>query len=135
MLLRCVQTGEEFNFTCILSQILNNHLQRVYEIIRLDGKVCYKRRLLKKPMSRVTTYIEECRLATRECIQILNEKPYLEKDFNKNIYCPFHEQRITSKTPSAKLYVNTNTFKCFSKRCNRYTNSISLLRFLKQVAE
>ena len=78
-------------------------------------------------------YLDRSRTATEECVRLLQAEPYLERHVvEKNIYCPYHEDRRTSSTPSGKLYVKTHTFRCFSTRCKRRSNSLQLLRYLKQ---
>lgn len=132
MLLRCLETGEEIHFTSILRQLQENTLQKTYEIIWLEGKVKYKisARMYKLSQVSMGDYIEQCEKATRACIKILEAEPYKVLNFNQNIFCPYHENKNTSKTPSARLYVQTNTIHCYSKRCNKNKNSISLLKYL-----
>lgn len=136
MILKCIESGEEIHFSYISRQLQENTLQKTYEIVSFEGKVRYKMSAGMRKSSHVSVgnYIEQCKKATRACIKILEAQPYNALDFNRNMFCPYHENKRTSKTPSARLYVKTNTIHCFSKRCNKTTNSISLLRYLNSLS-
>ena len=58
---------------------------------------------------------------TKECISILvdvfgiNEN-YLTKE-QGNIFCPFHENKHSSSSPSARFRVSKNIYNCYSSQC------------------
>ena len=62
--------------------------------------------------------------STEMCISLMrNMNVYKE---GSNIYCPFHENKNKSQSPSAIFYVDKNTYICYSTNCplrNSYTNS------------
>lgn len=130
MRLRCVKTGEE----TYLSYILSDKLHKTFEIIEIKGRVCVKIRSFKnakkKSQLSIANYHRELEKATRQCKTILLLAPYEEKDTDGNIFCPFHENKNYSKTPSARLYTCTNSFVCFSTKCKKKCTSLYLLQFL-----
>ena len=83
--------------------------------------------------------------ATEECVKILKSKypsycmDALKKNLfyqNCNIYCPFHENPESSKTPSARFYVSNHNFVCFSSNCSiNNLNSIQFLDLLNPTAK
>ena len=92
----------------------------------------------------IDDFLNNLRICTEKCIEILvNNFNINENDIynEKNIFCPFHEHKSTSKSPSAKFIVKKNYFICFSSNCttrkaNNKTgysclNSIVLLNTLK----
>lgn len=134
MLIRCLDTGAEYPISHILQQLRNsNTLSGNYEIIKIQGKVSIQLNKLKLSSGNasMTDYLQNCHKATKECMIIMENDPYGETNFNTNIFCPYHEIRGKSKTPSAKLYVDSNTFKCFSSSCKKKCNSVVLLKYLK----
>jgi len=53
----------------------------------------------------------------------------LKPDRNNMLHCPFHDD----KTPSLQIYPNTNTFCCFSSKCNAGTGDvIELIRLMEK---
>ena len=74
----------------------------------------------KKIRGSFDNYIQKLRDSTEQCIDILiNTYGENENSIRKgsNIYCPLHERKETSKTPSAKFNVKNNTYICFSTNC------------------
>lgn len=131
MLLLCVETGEKTYLNHILPELMTNTLKLTYEILQMNGRVCLKKKGNKKrPISSVANYYVNLEKATQQCKDILRSAPYEETDLDKNIFCPYHENRRFSKTPSARLYMGNNSFVCFSTRCKKKCTSIQLLRFL-----
>ena len=142
MILRCLKTGKEIPLCYIITQIQNvqhNSLDedKIYEIVSFDGRVTTKIRKRKRrgkippPESpTVADYLRDCNRATQECLAILKSPPYNETNFNNNIFCPFHEIRGVSKTPSAKLFIDNHTLQCFSTRCKKRCKSTVLLQHL-----
>lgn len=55
----------------------------------------------------------------RKCLDILISHCYSIEDIKngRNIYCPIHENAKTSKTPSAKLNIESGYLTCFSSNC------------------
>jgi DNA primase len=49
-----------------------------------------------------------------------------EQNKNKHINCPFHED----KTPSMKVYEDTNTVYCFSGKCQTHGSSLDAIEFV-----
>jgi DNA primase len=47
---------------------------------------------------------------------------------NQHINCPFHED----KTPSMKVYGETNTVYCFSGNCSTHGSSLDVIEFVMQ---
>ena len=45
---------------------------------------------------------------------------------NHHINCPFHED----KTPSMKVYAETNTVYCFSGNCGTHGSSLDVIEFV-----
>ena len=113
---------------------------KIYEIVSFDGRVTTKIRKRKRrgkipPESpTVADYLRDCNRATQECLAILKSPPYNETNFNNNIFCPFHEIRGVSKTPSAKLFIDNHTLQCFSTRCKKRCKSTVLLQHLLSLA-
>ena len=138
MILRCLKTGDEIPLCYVISLIQNPHAlneNRIYEIISFNGRVTSKNRGRRVKGSgpaipTVAEYLQECDKATQECLAILKSPPYYETNFNNNIFCPFHETRGISKTPSAKLFIDSHTLQCFSTRCRKRCNSTVLLQYL-----
>ena len=60
-------------------------------------------------------------IATKECISILvdvygiNEKYITEE--RGNIFCPFHENKHSSNSPSARFRVSKHSYSCYSSQC------------------
>ncbi|WP_052600286.1 toprim domain-containing protein [Aureispira sp. CCB-QB1] len=50
----------------------------------------------------------------------------IEPNKNKHINCPFHED----KTPSMKVYAETNTVYCFSGNCATHGSSLDVIEFV-----
>ncbi|WMX17584.1 toprim domain-containing protein [Aureispira sp. CCB-E] len=53
----------------------------------------------------------------------------IEPNKNKHINCPFHED----KTPSMKVYAETNTVYCFSGNCATHGSSLDVIEFVMQM--
>ena len=96
--------------------------------------------------STIDDYLNNLKKCTEKCIKILvNSFDIQENDIynERNIFCPFHEHKETSKSPSAKSIAKKNFFICFSTNCtirranneNNYSslNSITLLSKLLQI--
>ncbi len=47
---------------------------------------------------------------------------------NKHIHCPFHED----KTPSMRVYEETNTVYCFSGNCSTHGHSLDVIEFVQR---
>ena len=76
--------------------------------------------------------------ATSECVSLLVDKYKINKNYllrqKGNIYCPFHENKATSKSPSGKFNISSNTYYCFSSHCPITTKkSINSIEFLAQL--
>ena len=74
-------------------------------------------------------------LATEQCVKILSEQfGITEQDLeNINIFCPLHENKTSSNSPSARFRVSRNIFMCYSSQCPLKkvpTNSVRLLEKL-----
>lgn len=57
---------------------------------------------------------------TEMCVSIFVNKFGLDEKSIRNgdnIYCPLHENKNTSRSPSAKFNVKFNTYVCFSTKC------------------
>ena len=98
----------------------------------------------------ILKYVSELRTATIKCLNILKSLDILNhhsnnnNNNNNNIYCPFHEHKNTSKSPSAVFHNNNNLFICYSTNCplrkiyasstsDIKINSITLLKELNKI--
>ena len=66
----------------------------------------------KKPM----TQLSHLKKATEKCVSLLSTSGNKE-EFRQNIYCPFHENALTSKSPSGKFKPEKNIYICYSTQC------------------
>lgn len=72
--------------------------------------------------------------ATEQCISILvdvygiNEN-YITED-RSNIYCPFHENENSSKSPSARFRISKHNYICYSSQCPLKRVPISSIELL-----
>ena len=126
MLFRNLDTNEMVDCEELLNDISSfGTLRNDYILVSMEErKVCNFRR---KQKPTITDYVNKCKEATEKCIQILHPQ-----NVNRNIFCPYHENKQTSKTPSGKFFVKTNTFKCFSTKCKKKANSMELLAYLER---
>ena len=92
----------------------------------------------------IKSYFETLTESTKKCIEIFINNYGIENNHifkEKNIFCPFHENKHKSNSPSAKFIVKKNFYICFSTNCplrkNSYTkiNSIDLLKELLLLAQ
>lgn len=96
------------------------------------------RKILKTSLvqSNIINYFKtDLEFSTKKCTEILANEPYGEKEamsqnWNRNIYCPYHETKGKSKTPSARLNIKKHFIHCFSKYCNKNVSTDKLLKFL-----
>ena len=97
----------------------------------------YVKRINKKKMMK--KMIDKPEKATEECISILVNEYEMDEDWIRNergnIYCPFHENKKKSKSPSARFRVSMHSYSCYSSHCplkNRRVSSVELLSTLKR---
>lgn len=132
MLLRNCRTGEKIK----IEDYITNNNDDDFEIILIEKDRVFfpkPKKFLINNNNNLNHYLTRCKNATRECIKILQSDPYLEAQIdNNNIYCPYHENRLTSKTPSGRFYKSKNSFICFSTKCKKRVSSIDLLQHLQQ---
>ena len=128
MLFRNKETNEILDHHDIVEEITLSGLRSDYLLISMDRTkdACFKRRR-RKPTTSVMDYVNKCNKATEKCLLLLNLQ-----NVNKNIFCPYHENKQTSKTPSGKFFIKTNTFICFSTKCRKKASSIELLAHLEK---
>ena len=89
-----------------------------------DKQMMKKRKYINKKNNHnkknIKTYFENLQKSTDESIAILTNV-FGINDFHIqkgiNFYCPFHENKYTSKSPSAKFTIENHTFTCFSTNC------------------
>lgn len=83
--------------------------------------------------------IKQIYKATEECKSILvdvygiNEK-YITED-RGNIYCPFHENKNSSKSPSARFRLSKHSYTCYSSQCPLKRVPISSIQLKKKLTE
>ena len=86
-------------------------------------------------------YFKNLTDSTRKCINILIEKYNVNENQIKhnNIYCPLHENKNTSKSPSGKFNIKFNSYTCFSSKCpikkTKPKGTISSIDFLKYITK
>ena len=55
----------------------------------------------------------------------------LKQNRNKHIHCPFHDD----KTPSMRVYEDTNTVYCFSGNCDTHGHSLDVIDFVMKIEQ
>ena len=81
-------------------------------------------------------YFETLNRSTEKCIDIfINNFGIKGHDIyeGRNIYCPFHENKRSSNSPSAKFRVNDNYYQCFSTNCPLRKNSNSKISTVNSI--
>lgn len=61
----------------------------------------------------------------KRCIEVLVNKYHIDRrdiEMGRNIFCPIHENRSTSKTASGKVSLAYNSYTCFSSSCTLPVN-------------
>ena len=91
----------------------------------------------------LTSLSKDLKESTEKCLSILQSLNDINfKNDNTNFFCPFHENKNTSKTPSAVFHCANNTYICYSTNCpllkkmNRTTPPLKVnsMRLLEQLS-
>ena len=120
-----VKEEEEEEFELIILKIPSKHdinFDKLFQKRKRRGGGGGENKKKKKNNNNTTIddYVNNLKRCTEKCIEILVDNFDIQRDdiYNeKNIFCPFHENKYTSKSPSAKFIIKNNHFLCFSTNC------------------
>ena len=83
----------------------------------------------------IKDYFKHLQSSTEKSISILINNFGVNKNhfyIGTNFYCPFHENKYTSKSPSATFTNKNHTFTCFSTNCPlKQTTTTTTITFVK----
>ena len=84
---------------------------------------CSKKHKVNNNNNNFNDYNTKLIESTEKCVSIMrNMNVYKE---GSNIYCPFHENRSRSKSPSAIFIIEKNMYICYSTNCPLKNSYIS----------
>ena len=82
----------------------------------------------------IKNYFKNLQMSTEKSISILTNNFGINQSHfyrGTNFYCPFHENKYTSKSPSATFTSKNHTFTCFSTKCPLRKTSTTIKDFVK----
>ena len=99
-----------------------------------------KKRKITSNNNNIKDYFKHLQSCTEKSISILINNFGVNKNqfyIGTNFYCPFHENKYTSKSPSAKFTNKNHTFTCFSTNCplKQTTTSVVKINSIKLLKE
>ena len=120
--------------TTITNGRINFDNDKTYEMVILNfplintynKKMSLNKKSKEKYISTLHSHFNSSATDTEKCITILVNEFKVNEHYIRNekgnIYCPLHENKQKSKTPSGKLFVKSNIYTCFSTNCTLHDN-------------
>lgn len=106
------------------------------ELIILRIPLQPKKRKFTNNNNNIKDFFKNLTYSTEQCITILVNNFGINKSFfytGTNFYCPFHENKNTSKSPSAKFTSKNHTYICFSSNCPLKKTRLNSIHLLKEL--
>ena len=136
-----LSTGNNIFEIIIINNNNNNNINNNNKKKKLQGRgnvISRPRLVLKRSLHHqpgIKDYLQNQEKITQKCAELLTQEPYNElsamnQKWQCNIFCPFHEVRGQSRTPSGRLYIDRHRFYCYSTNCNKRVSTKQLLNFL-----
>lgn len=133
---KLIKNNNDFEIIITNVQLMVKKTRRKYKTKKLKNETNNN-----SNVDSLQNYFKNLTHSTRKCINILIEKYNVNENQIKynNIYCPLHENKNTSKSPSGKFNVKFNSYTCFSSKCpirkTKPKGTISSIDFLKYITE